>query len=205
MIFFNAWCVKDARMVDNWGTLNNRTLGQYAGEWKLWRCFFPNFLGVMVERSQDNDAGVRRCGGAGVRRLILRIENPNVFFCIFLIRPSMWKKCGVKHCLNTVVKSVAAIKNGSQYRSSWCWERIVVSCSADYMVRGFQQRKNGSTGHVWLSIVWDIQTTYKIHRNSMFLFTFIVFLLVHWTSVIKTINDDTATRFFRCWNSLTMF
>ena len=128
-----------------------------------------------------------------------------ILFIFFLIRPSMWKKCGVKHCLNTVVKSVAAIKNGSQYRSSWCWERIVVSCSADYMVRGFQQRKTGSTGHVWLSIVWDIQTTYKIHRNSMFLFTFIVFLLVHWTSVIKTINDDTATRFFRCWNSLTMF
>ena len=38
----------------------------------------------------------------------------------------------VKHCLNTV-KSVDAIKNGPQYRCSWYWERIAISCSVKCM------------------------------------------------------------------------
>ena len=59
----------------------------------------------------------------------------------------------------------------------------------------FNRTKNGSSGHVWLSIVWtwdwDIQIT-SILQNF---FCILTIGSTFCTSVIKTINDDTATRF----------
>ena len=117
----------------------NRTLGQYTGDWSCCEGYFSPFLRDRgCKGLSQRCAATRGCGGTAAHcytrgRIFSFLEQTvDVDVSIYFI--------DVKHCLNTV-KSVATIKNRSQYRCSWCRERIAVSFNADYMVREFQQNE----------------------------------------------------------------